>query len=83
MEERLQVKFSKVRQFGSTPFLLSLGLVRKRSNPDRAFGPRTLYNAEESPRIPDLKQDLPGFLVGKDLSLYPLERVIDRLRVAF
>jgi hypothetical protein len=26
---------------------------------------------------------LPGFLVGKDLSLYPLERVIDGLRVAF
>jgi hypothetical protein len=45
--------------------------------------PRTIYNAVEAAGIPGLKQDLPGFLVGKNLSLYPLERVIDRLRVAF
>jgi hypothetical protein len=77
---------NQVQQGSSAWFLsfrFSLGLVRMRSNPDRAFGPHTSYNAEEPARIPDLKQDLPGLLVGKDLSLYPLERVIDGLRVAF
>src|SRR5947209_11578634 len=28
-----------------------------------------------------LQQNLAGFLVGEDLSLHPLERVVDRLRV--
>ena len=82
MEKRLQIKFSNVRQLGSTPLVWS-GARSHRSDPDRTWSPRTMYNAVEAAGIPGLKQDLPGFLVGKDLSLYPLERVIDRLRVAF
>jgi hypothetical protein len=79
VEKRLQVKFSKVGQLGSLLSLV-LGLPR-RSNPDDAFRPRTSYNDRMRPGIPRLKQDLPRFLVGEDLPLYPLERIIDRLGV--
>ena len=71
-----------VRQLGSTPLVsVESPFAAVQSGP--RLGRLTIYNAVEAAGIPGLKQDLPGFLVGKDLSLYPLERVIDRLRVAF
>jgi hypothetical protein len=74
VDEGAGFQFSKLGQFSS----LLLKLLQRTgawlgATPTRTLSGRPVFL---------LQQDLPGFLVGQDLSLDPLERIVNRLRVA-
>ena len=69
-----------VRVFHSSRFTFLPGRFAV-VHPDQTLWPRTSYNDPHRAHIPALEQDLAGFLVGEDLSLHPLQGVVDGLRV--